>query len=113
MADLATQVIDQDGLAPSYAAAAGGGDKFVPGEKTFLHVKNTSGAPITVTLVTPGDKSGLAIADQTVSVPATTGDRMIGPLKKSLFADPADSGKGSITYSGVTNLTVAVLELGS
>lgn len=110
MALLATQQVVRTGLAPSYSAAAGGGDTFNPGPETFLHVKNTSGGSITVTVVTPGATGGLAIADVSVAVPATTGDRMIGPLPGSLFAD-ATTGLGSITYSGVTNLTVAVIDV--
>lgn len=110
MADLTTQVITRAGLAPTYAAAAGGGDKFIPDDDVFVHVKNGSGAPITVTFVTPGNVEGEPIADRTVSIPATTGERMIGPFPKQYFADNADAGKCSITYSGVTSLTIAVIE---
>lgn len=110
MALLATQTVTRTGLAPTYAAAAGGGDTFTPGQNTFLHVKNGSGGAITVTIATPGTTSGLAIADVSVSVPATTGDRMIGPLPGSLFTDPA-TGVGNITYSGVTSLTVAIVDV--
>ena len=109
MALLAAQKVVRTGLAPTYAAAAGGGDTFNPGQGTMLHVKNASGAAITVTIVTPGSTSGQAIADVSVSVPATTGDRMIGPLSGSLFTDPA-TGVGNITYSGVTSLTVAIVD---
>lgn len=106
MALLATQSIVRAGLAPSYAAAAGGGDTFTPGSNVFLHVKNASGGAITVTIVTPRtDVYGNAIADNTVSVPATTGDRMIGPFPYEGYADPA-TGVGNITYSGVTSLTI-------
>jgi hypothetical protein len=110
MADLATQVIDQDGVIPSYSAAAVGGDKFVPGDNVFLHIKNGGGGSQTVTIATPKEVDGLAVAD--VAVPVSNGvEKMIGPLTKRLFADPADSGKGAITYTGVTSVTVAILEL--
>lgn len=111
MAVLAVQSITRAGVGATYAAAAGGGDQFLPDADTFLHVKNASGAPITVTIVTQtNDALGNAIADNTVSVPATTGDRMIGPFPAQTYADPAD-GLADITYSGVTSLTVAVLKL--
>ncbi len=110
MALLASQKVVRTGLAPTYAAATGGGDTFTPGQNLFLHVKNASGASITVTLDTPGTTSGLAIDNPAVSVPATTGDRMIGPLSGSLFAAAA-TGLGSITYSGVTSLTVAIIDV--
>ncbi len=108
MALLATQSITRAGLAPSYAAAAGGGDTFTPGPNVFLQVKNASGGAITVTVVTPRtDSLGNAVADNTISVPATTGDRMIGPLPYEHYADPS-TGVGNISYSGVTSLTIGV-----
>jgi hypothetical protein len=71
-----------------------------------LLVKNGSGSPITVTLVTPGNVDGdLAIADRAVVVAAgvTTGipvtDRYMDPV----------TGLASITYSAVTTVTVAVI----
>jgi hypothetical protein len=110
MATLATQEIGLGGLAPAYAAAAGGGDAFTPDADTFLHVKNGSGGAITVTVATPGSLLGgaLAVPDVAVSVPAG-GERMIGPFPPSYFADSANSGLAAITYSGVTSLTIAVL----
>jgi hypothetical protein len=45
-----------------------------------------------------------------VSVPATTGDRMIGPFPAHSFADPTD-GLADITYSSATSVTVAVFKL--
>lgn len=109
---MATQKITRAGLNPSYAAAAAGGDKCTPTGRTFLHVKNTHTAAQTVTVVTPGNViADVAIADLAVSIPATNGERMIGPLPGSYFGDTADSGLAAITYSGVTNLTIAVVEL--
>ncbi len=111
MALLAVQSITRAGLAAAYAAAAGGGDTFLPDGRTFLHCKNASGGAITVTIVTPRtDPYGNAIADNTVSVPATTGDRMIGPFPAEAYADPT-TGLANVTYSGVTSFTVGVFQL--
>lgn len=102
MAALAQQLIDADGLTPAYVAAAGGGDTVIAGATSFVHVKNASGGSITVTLVTPGTVSGLAIADRPVAVGAgaeamiTVGDE---------YRDPT-TGRASLTYSGVTTLTI-------
>lgn len=109
MALLAKQQVGLAGVGPTYAAANAGGDTFNPGNNVFLHVKNGSAGALTVTVVTPGNVSGQAVADVAVSVPAS-GERMIGPLPGSLFARAAD-GLGDITYSGVTSLTIGVFEL--
>jgi hypothetical protein len=112
MANLTTQTISRAGIGPTFAAAAGGGDTFTPDVDTFIEVKNAAGSPITVTVVTPrtDPESGQAIADVSVSVPATTGDRMIGPFPAHSFADPTD-GLADITYSSATSVTVAVFKL--
>lgn len=110
-ADLATQEISNLGLAPAYAAAAGGGDKIVgPDADTFLHVKNGSGVSVTVTVATPGKAAGtggLDIADVSVAIPAGQ-ERMIGTFPAELYANPADAGKAAVTYSAVTTVTVGV-----
>lgn len=107
MALLASQPISRSGLTPAYAAASAGGDKFVPGEHTVLHVKNGSGASITATVVTPGQIAGLAIADVTKTI-AAGAEAFIGPLPAELFRD-SDDGYGDVTYSASASVTVAVL----
>jgi hypothetical protein len=112
MATLASQALNRAGLTPSFAAATGGGDAFTPDNNTFLRVKNASGSPITVTVVTPRtNRFGNAIADNTFSVPATTGDVLAGPFPAEEYADPANSGLTTITYSGVTSLTIAAIQI--
>lgn len=109
MALLAHQQIAATGTAVSLVAAAGGGDTVNPDDRMFLWVKNGSGAPITVTVVVPGTFYAQNLADIAVSVPATTGERLIGPLDRKL-ADPS-TGVVNITYSGVTSLTVAAVKV--
>lgn len=110
MATLATQNISLAGLADALAAAAGGGDAFTPDKETFLRVNNASGGAITVTVVTPGTIRGIAEADPQISVPAGQ-SRMFGPFPPELFGDPANAGLASITYSGVTSLTIGAFKL--
>lgn len=90
-------------------AAAGGGDTFVNNGREYFHVKNGGGAPITVTFVTPGTVDGGAIADLTGSVAA--GDTAIfGPFPPVNYNDTAAvGGIMSVTYSGVTSVSVGVL----
>lgn len=110
MAALTTQAINRAGLTPSFASATGGGDTFTPDSDTYLRIKNASGAPITVTVVTPRtDAVGNAVADNTITVPATTGDVIAGPWPAEIYADPATA-VASITYSGVTSLTIAAIK---
>ena len=106
MALLATQQIQITGSAITLTAAAGGGDTITPSDRTFLWVKNGSGSPITVTVVVPNSYFGQPLADVAVSVPATTGERLVGPLDRRLANA---SGLVDITYSGVTSLTVAAV----
>jgi hypothetical protein len=107
MAVLTAQAMALGGLQPTYAAAAGGGDQAPVGEKLVLHVRNDDASSKTVTVATPGTVGGLAIADAAQTIPA--GGDAFFPLK-STYRDPA-TGRAAITYSAVTSVTVAVLQL--
>lgn len=109
MATLTTQVVALAGLAPTYGAAAAS-TKITCGERTFLHVKNAAGASMTVTLSSTAKVRGQAAADVIVTVPATTGDMMIGPVTPDLFAGTTD-GLAAVTYSATTSVTVAAVRI--
>jgi hypothetical protein len=109
MATLAAQTIKLTGIAPTYSAAAAG-TKLVCGERTFLHVKNTAGSSMTVTITATGQVRGQTAVDLVVTVPATTGDMMIGPIPAELFAGASD-GLAAVTYSSTTNVTAACLRI--
>jgi hypothetical protein len=111
VATLATQRVTRAGVKPTYANAASGGDKFHPGGRVFLHVKNGAGSSVTVTVATPGEVvEDVAITDLAVAVPAGE-EKMIGPLPGSYFGDPSDSGLAAVTYSSATSVTIAVFEV--
>lgn len=114
MAVLTKQKLAVSGTTPTYAAAAAGGDSVVndqaDGSRTFLHFKNTGGSPINVILDDPNSKDpGNATTfnpDVTVAIPATTGDKLIGPIGLR-FVD--GNGNTTWTYSATpTGVTVAV-----
>lgn len=110
MATLLAQQANVSGVAITYAAASGGGDKFGPSPRRHFRVKNGSGGAITVTIVVPGTtKYALAQPDITASVGAGA-EYCFGPFPDDL-GDPADNGLISVTYSGVTSLTVAVVDV--
>jgi hypothetical protein len=104
MAVLAIQQVAQTGLAPVYSAAAAGGDSMETGERNYLHVKNGGGASITVTVNSQRTCDQGFDHDLTVVVPATTGERVIGPITDR-FKDPT-TGRALITYTAVTTVTV-------
>jgi hypothetical protein len=114
MATLTTQIPTLLGITPTYAAVTGGGDACECSTDIFLHFKNTNAATCTVTLVSPAANSTHTNAPYVVAgvvIPATTGDKMIGPIDPGIFKDPT-TGLCSITYTGTTtNTTVAVVRL--
>ncbi|MET9999832.1 hypothetical protein ABZ069_23160 [Streptomyces microflavus] len=107
MAALTAQPVPTAGLTPTYAAAAGGGDTAPIGTNLLLHVINGGGAPVTLTIVTPGTADGLAIADTAKAIAA--GASAFVPLRP-VYRNPV-TGRAALTYSGVTSVTVAVLQL--
>ncbi len=107
MATLTVEIIDGDGLAATYNSAASGGDNFAnPTEDILVHAKNTASAARVITVNTPATIHGEAIANPTISVPATTGERFFGPFNKDVYNA---SGKVSLTYDNNGSLTIAVL----
>jgi hypothetical protein len=108
MALLAQQAVALTGLTPTYSAAAAS-TTVTCGERSFLHVKNANGSSMTVTLTATARVRGQLVADVVITVPATTGDKMIGPITADLFASAADGVSASITYSSTTSVTVASL----
>jgi hypothetical protein len=98
-------------VAPTYVAAAGGGDTCKAGDDTYLFVKNGGGSPITVTI--PGYPTtapwGGAVTGLVVTV-ANAAEKWIGPLKGAQFRNPATDNV-EIAYSGVTSVTVACVSM--
>jgi hypothetical protein len=109
-----TAVVPQDisraGLAPTSAAPdVANGNQVVNDGSTFLYVKNTGGGACTISIKIPRTVDGVAVPDKTVVVPATTGERYIGPFGVGDY-NQAD---GSVYYdaSTATGVTVAALRL--
>jgi hypothetical protein len=112
MATLTTQVITRAGTVITPVAAAGGGDAMTCGQNNFLRVVNGGGAPITVTIAIPAGASGYPNAAYTnTAVSVTNGTtKDIGPIPAQLYMDPT-TGLATITYSAVTSVTVAAVQL--
>jgi hypothetical protein len=112
VATLATVVINRAGVALTTAAATGGGDAMACGSGMFLYINNGGGGSITVTLAVPAAivaTPNLAITSPVITVANGT-NKMIGPIVAQFFQDPT-TGLCTITYSGVTTVTVAAVQL--
>jgi hypothetical protein len=115
MATYSVQSIVPGGAVPTYGAVAST-DKFPDDgkQRTFLHVKNGSGASVNVTIskgalssrVVPGIGS-VAIADKVVAV-AAGADEMIGPFTDA-YRDA--TGNVNVAYSATTTVTAAAIQL--
>lgn len=106
---IATQTVTQAGLTPSFQSASSGGDTWYPTATTVLDFKNASDSPITVTIVTTATLYGQPISNVSVSVPSS-GEVICGPFDPGMVMT-AGTNTASMTYSSVTSLTVAVIEI--
>ncbi len=91
----------------TFASCTSGGDTFSAGDEVYLEVKNADSGSHTVTVATPGTVEGIAESGFQFTVPATTGNVLVGPFPVHLFGVTA-----SVTYSAVTSQTIAVLSMG-
>lgn len=108
MAVLTVQEVSIDGITPSYAAAAAGGDEFPNTGREILHVKNGSAGSITVTITTPQEIDGVAIADPAVVIVAGA-EAVIGPFQPRIFN--ASDGNVDVGYSAAASVTVGVFQV--
>lgn len=98
------------GLVPAFTAAAAT-DTFAPTDRTLLYVKNTNASTRTITVTTPGTAAGgLAVADYSGTVGATTGELVLGPFPAQNYADPT-TGLATVTPSATAGVTYAVILL--
>lgn len=72
------------GLTATYTAIPTDGVYFSNDGQTFLHVKNSSGGTLTVTVQTQLTVDGLAVADLSVAV-ADSGESFIGPFPTTTY----------------------------
>lgn len=99
------------GLTPTFGAVdQPNGNTFPNDGNVYIEVKNASGVPITVTLSVPAKgPGGLSYTNPTVSVPATTGDKIIGPFDPTAYNQAG--GVVNVDFSAGTSVTIAVIHL--
>jgi hypothetical protein len=108
MALLTVNQVSLTGVAVAPGAAAVGGDTFANNGKTVLEVTNASGSDKTVTIDSLVNCNQGSDHDIAVTV-ATGTTKRIGPFDPSRFNN--SSGLVSVTYSGVTSVTVAAVSV--
>lgn len=109
MAELTVQnIVLGTSLTPSFASAAAGGDTADNSGNMFLYVRNGGGSPITVTVDSLVNCNQGSDHDDATTVPAGS-EEMIGPFPTGRFND--SSGEIGITYSDVTSVTIAAINL--
>lgn len=114
MALLTVQEIVAAGIVPSYASASTS-DTFTDDgtERTFLQVKNSGTqkaltvVPYTSTTNVPG-VGPVTVPTMAVTIPATTGDKMIGPFPRAYINA---SGLVTVALDSATGVTVAAVKL--
>ena len=108
---LTVQTLAPTGITPSYTGSLSASNEYQVRNdgNVFLHVKKSAAVDCTVTIDTPGTVGGHAIAQLTVTVVATTGDKMIGPFAPSIYNDA--SGDVTVSFSDVDGLTIAAVRL--
>jgi hypothetical protein len=108
---ITVQSASRTGLTPTYASANTDGSYFANNGRTFLQVKNTNASPATVSITPTAKFGGRSLAQVDVVIPATSGDKLIGPFPTELYNDA--QGRVFVSYSAVTSLTVAAVRLES
>ncbi|MGH3745806.1 MAG: hypothetical protein ACRDT8_00220 [Micromonosporaceae bacterium] len=96
-------------LTPTFDVAVVDGHMWQDNGRMKLRVKNTNAAPRTVTVLIPGTIDGVAVVNggKQHTVPATTGDVIIGPFPA---AYRQANGKVYVDYSDPADVSIAVIE---
>jgi len=108
---LTPQKILKTGITPAYTGSLNIVDTHLIRNtgRMFLHFKKSAAVIANVTIKTPMTVAGLTVQENVVAVPATTGDKIIGPFPPTIFNDSV--GDVVFTTDDVDGLTVAALEI--
>lgn len=111
MALLTKKKLNLTGVDPAFETAANGGDTFLVSKGSFLHVKNVNASARIVTVNSMKNCNQGADHDSVTTVPATTGEMIIGPFEDTnRWGDPNNK-QGAITYDNEVGLTIAHIEI--
>jgi len=106
------QKILKAGIIPSYTTPLTLTDTYLIRNtgRMVLHFLKTEAVIANVTVETPMTVDGLTVQEQALAVPASSGDKIIGPFAPSIFND----GLGDVRFTvadNIAGLKVAALEI--
>lgn len=108
MAILSVQESTRAGITIVKNACAGGGDSYLNNGNVIPYFENGSGAPITVTFTIAQSVEGSTPAGRQYTIPATS-NLLIDPFPEAQYNDV--NRRVNMSYSGVTSLTVALIQI--
>lgn len=99
------------GATPTYGSVdQANGNSFVhPGGTILIHVKNTNGSTRTLTIGAPTKHAGLSLTAPTVTIPATTGDKMICGLDYTELVQ--SDGSVYLDWDASSGVTIAIVKV--
>lgn len=103
---------DRDGISVADAAltaAIADGHSFVNDGRTVLLLQNTNAATRTITVQTPVTVDGLAVAELTITLPATTGRIITATFPRTVYNQ--SDGSVYIDYSATAGVLVAAIKI--
>jgi hypothetical protein len=114
MAALTKQTMTEgDGTAITFVSAAGGGDTYPWSERSMFVVKNGSGGAITVSMTansTSFKQQGFGTVTK-AAIAKSVADGATALFDTRSRAFQGATGNVAVTYSGVSSVTVAAIEL--
>jgi len=96
------------GVSTGLAVGAGNGIRFADNGRRQLRIRNGAGSALTVSVLAPeAGPDGQVYPALSVTVGATTGDRMLPPLP-ARYRD--SSGRVTVEFSAITTVTYDLIE---
>lgn len=102
------QSVSRGGLAATYNGSLSTTDTYnVPNDgRTILHFKKSGANACTASFLVNETVDGIAVPARTVTIPATTGDKFVGPFPPHIYGSQI-----AFTLSEVTGLTFAAVRI--
>ncbi|MCA0354714.1 MAG: hypothetical protein LCH85_22195 [Chloroflexi bacterium] len=105
MADVpvTAQQVNRTGVTPAGTTTNNTDTYYIPNDgHVILQAKNAGGSPVTITVESTAVVDVLAVADYTISIPATTGDKVFGPFIPAVYND--SQGRLKVTTTAAVSL---------